>query len=813
MKKVENFFKTESFGFYSLILYSVLLTSLNTFLIVELLSRIITAESFEIIRRISFPPLLALSFVFLGKYLYSSFDFEVRPSKTEIILQIIPTLIVLVVFFKLKHGLVALLICFLVSIPSVILAFYNSQSFTNSNLNAVDLGKSNWKVFGALRFLLIPICIAVATVPFFVPRYLGDETLGNERIVRDIEKLMEPQSTEVIFQFSDRQDFLRFLSLELYAAGVFPNNSYPFRKSENSVGFFLVGQNLQPLCFFLKDELGSSSFAECLKFTLEKNPKKTEAQAAKLGGFNLPPELVKIGTEHLKKSSFINSDKVKEINNLVYELDNSFVRGKYFHHYYSALSAALIDSGTLANQYGIAGGFLPWLIHKITGLNLIASLEAYIVAVNLFILTVLVCLINGNFNWIPRLGFFLSVSSVVVTSGTIAPMLFPARFFPYIGFILALYSFQNWSSDSNTSKHSRLLKLSVYVFAALGGFWDSFYGLIFLFSLLLTYVISTSRWLFPMILAASIGFLTQLIASLALTSSPVPSTPLREYLLGVNSTFAFDSVSLTVVMVSLTSALIFFVVTRTYLSRSFSDRRASSGIFNSFDTTLFVATFSVILCVKPLWNGSENHVGIIYLTVFLVVYSLLKHNLAPRSFLYAVMVIFIFLGFVKPLPSAVFSSLESSDYPRGSAQTLAKFAGFNWLISPAANQYLRNFESLSSGANVLLSPADNLLQLYAGRRLTIGHIDYSTNLNSYEDVGRIVDFLKTNPPEKVLIDKSVFRSQELGSFAIYASDDVRIPLLNRKKYVSYLLEIYDKYVRENYSVSRENENFILFVRH
>ena len=478
-----------------------------------------------------------------------------------------------------------------------------------------------------------------------------------------------------------------------------------------------------------------------------------------------------------KIDSYLSDSSKKILDKELVEL--MLVRGYFFHHYNSILEGVTKENlAGFYNQYGFGPIEIIKTISKIFNLSLIDSTFLSIIILNLLAFISIIYFYGYNTNII--IGYIFSIITVFSVSNIYAPFLYYIRFFPTLILIFIL------NTETKLKK-----EYIIYLILLIIGIYNKEYAIFTSASLFLVYLLKNNL----NYLKYSLAILASLIGIFIFAQKPEIT---GANFLAIISGVGFSSgISVDYVLWSMLTITILFII---YFSNKLKE--ISNG-------DLFLAICLVVFSIKFVSNPGINHVGPLFLLLYILTFNLNKKNILPAHLYLNGSLIFIssimLIGNIPVLMSSNFTK----KYDIASYET-SKISQFFYLDSGLKLKGEQLIELTKEVKYCLISQQDDFYQIYTGKHLTGKMPNLSTNINYPIDLDYVKEGFVTckyivvdkellsNDSEKYLIKSLYNRDKRLDQYiSAYLYDRERL------KYAIPLLT-------KNVKFINENKDFVLF---
>jgi hypothetical protein len=465
--------------------------------------------------------------------------------------------------------------------------------------------------------------------------------------------------------------------------------------------------------------------------------------------FELYPKFV---VEENKR--FVNAIKYQKEINLFTQLVGN--KGLFFHHYNSIIQTintakSYFDFGS--NQYGFGPLFITEMVHKITKITLFDAVFASTLFINGLILLILIIIsskLSHEFKAIMFISYITSILTTYLTTDLMAPFLYYIRYLPSV--LLALLMFHAISlnykiENSNYGKYvffTILILISIYNFE---------YAIFTVAAIGATSMIKRNKFYFisSVILFSSIIFI-KIISHLYLFQ-PEITVPVR-YM-----TYFSQWGAVTNDYRTLTFLLIVLGLT-IWLFKLRKKIELSAEYYIIFFLLLF-------LNIKVVWNFAFNHIGPLFLLAGLVIISNLiiisKQNSKTKNEiqfaegffgkkLNICLMVLICLSII-PNTKNVFLMTEKIHFEEYSKSLISsKFS-----IAKGLLEKLESAKKIYRDGDLIISPIDNSIAIFLGKKVTKPFADLSTNINYNSDIPRISRYF-LDKSKRIIVDEYIDRN-------------------------------------------------------
>lgn len=410
------------------------------------------------------------------------------------------------------------------------------------------------------------------------------------------------------------------------------------------------------------------------------------------------------------------------------------VRGAYIHHF-NSIGTSITEnlSSFFSNQYSFGPLFLSYLVKNYLNFSTFDSIFFATVLINLLILAILFLTVKFHSARTIYFGYALSIIVTFGYSQFMAPFLYGIRYFPLIILCLLFYL----SFIKGNEKHGFFSTFLIFLLLSISAIYAFEYSIILGLSLIFSgFYISRYSYSFygfyTLLLTLIIKFY---ISSLNVAGNSVTNVNYLAYISGIGRG---DELSIILILAIIPLVLLSILL--------FSNRHLiKQEIFVIYFTGLFMS-------IKIVWIGAINHIASLFL-IFAFVYDLLLKekklilfthlNLIQKSIFYITLAILL-LSLFNLINFNFSNKINQIEYEKNST-----FSEFFYIDSQLSGK-LKDFSSIYKNNDLVISPIDNALSIYTGKRLTSPYPDLSTNINSAYEINNIVlNYVGSN----IIVDK------------------------------------------------------------
>jgi hypothetical protein len=485
------------------------------------------------------------------------------------------------------------------------------------------------------------------------------------------------------------------------------------------------------------------------------------------------------------EQSEIDTVFLGELSKVIYNSQ----RGRYMHHYQSAMYPILTGDGWqgyFSNQYGL--GALS-ILKLLDSSSLITSFDAPFYGAMISIIALLLYQIfqmykkSLFFKLYFALAYSGSILATLALSEFMAPLLYPLRYLPM--FVLVIY-LSSKAEEKFDVKSSFFIVLTVIAMSIYSIEYGAMAGLSILASGLVLKSIRTILF--------SIGCLVFLYVFKHLFAIENGST-YSDYL-----SLDFFSSS---ILVNLLIVFSFFT--------SFMCAVMVSKIANKHErfAMIFIAAFLVLASIKLTLNGAFNHAGILIYLNALIWWRLRSYQ--PRR-INKVVFIPIVVNFLIAL-NVVGLSTAISNFEISPPESSIYLTNKDFSIRPIDSElydFFDDFDTLYSTGALVVSSTDAALYFHSKKDLTPPMPDFSTSLYLVKNQIKAAKYFKDNKPEKIIIDKSDSAFKLTGRLA--ALQNVDKVYYERNKKINFIpfskKQDMIKNLIQNFKINDEKRSFL-----
>lgn len=625
-------------------------------------------------------------------------------------------------------------------------------------------------------FLIVSAGIFVVS-PLFVNKYINYESRYSSAHFSDIygAKIVQKGSRYIIIPYSHRQHALLSRNLkgsDLMDAILIEEESIkiPFDNynvlcalgdyHEGNTNFYFRGIRECEL-EFKKSSLDYRTIAERIPFTDDFNSRNLYEFIKQLGG-----------------NFIIYEDK----NQLREYLNITMIRGAFFHHYQSVVRS-LYNGYSLvkvySNQYGFGALTLIWLVSKAGDLRLFDAAYLSIIVSSLI---VYICILM-SFENIKRAdtrvltGFILSIAVTLFTSSVMAPLLFYARTLPYVLLIIELYKMAIKKQSLPSLWPVANIRMIFLVSACLVYSFE--YSILTLAAVMIFYILR--RRVLPLIFII-LSLMLLISAKVILSEKGVVDVNYIDYLSGVGMGGGINGIVIF-------CGLLIICLNFELILNKWKEEYGPYGL---------MLLLTLMYFIKPLWNGSINHLGGTMLMLSCC-FSIRKLYFQNSDVLLKMHSFFVFASILYISSISFTFSLnkkfDNESYARSFISNVFEMpVDYTKVISELQ-------DNIRDG-DLVISPIDNAISLYYSRMITHPYPDFSTNLNSNSDVYiAYKSILSSNKFDRVIVDKLVEERIDFNhAFMLNASSGQYIKNIDHMSRLQNILkESFSRKCGETYS--------------
>ena len=662
------------------------------------------------------------------------------------------------------------------------------------------------KPFGTVisRGVVLILLVAAISLPVLSSKYINSESYPDLKILEESKSFIHLVSliddSSISFNLDEATFELVESNIEkLREVNLTTPSLFKIYKTEKLLRLSLNENALSSLCLMGSyDQKGYIDVVDCF-YNMSFTKKYTKEQAlSHISKINFKNSQIKNQVFYEVNRLFLFPQiQTKKYFSEAYELTQlMFIRGAYLHHY-NSIVRTINDYESLkhyfTNQYGAGPLIISKLTSRLFNLSSFDGVWVSIVLINLLVLMILSIFCRYESNWeIIAFGYSISILVTYFISNLMAPFLYYIRFFPTILMCLLLYLAVSKSIVLRKNLKFTLCFLGLALVIALYNFE---YAILTFCGVLIAGLVTSEVFY---ILFGIISILAAIIFKFINTDATRIDTNYFAYFMGVSGN---SSVHIMVVAFML-SVLLLLVL--------FYRRRLVKEI--PFELVLLFSIF-LTLCIKVVWIGAPNHIGPLFL-ISAFCYSLYVKSYESFSDSYDrnIKKAYISINFFIFILALIQWPLFSMNKEFGGVEY--KYPSFSKFFKLSVNleEKLKDFNSLYRQGDLVISPIDNALSLAVESSITKPYPDISTNVNSREDIRKIVNAYSGLQGGRVIVDKVVVN---LNDFNVVQNSLARHGLSAENIYLGYFSEIqemnliYLSTLRKKHNICAESKYFIV----
>ena len=392
------------------------------------------------------------------------------------------------------------------------------------------------------------------------------------------------------------------------------------------------------------------------------------------------------------------------------------------------------------------------IVHQLGNISLFDSVFISTLIINGLILLLLLLILykqSTELKVVILVSYIASILNTYTTSDMMAPFLYYIRYLPSV--LLALLMFHAILKNYNVEKnnYSKFTFLTLLLLVAIYNFE---YAILTVGALGAASIIKKNKFYF---LSASFAFLgivfIKIISHLYLFQSDI-TVPVR-YL------NYFSQLGLVQMDYRTTS---FLVIILLLLSWFWYLKKKMEFCIEYYIILLLL----LFLNIKVVWIFAFNHVGPLFLLVGLIIASniiiaaknsksqnklLFSSNFFGKNFLNTIIIVLTLSGFANYNMVKNFTTESKFDNysPKNTISSIFK-------ISVDLVDKLKSVGEIYQDGDLVMSPNDNAIAIYLGKKVTKPFADLSTNINYDSDIPRISKYyFHPNKSKRIIVDKYI----------------------------------------------------------
>ncbi len=687
-------------------------------------------------------------------------------------------------------------------------------------------------------------CIAIFAVamPLIIDKYINAESWPNEGLMQKIDSPKSYLSSRENFYNQESTD--RWKNILLIASEdrkVFLDNVETDQKTDNfkdKIYFYSNDKDklvlsifngykatsyfryVSPICLLVKKTQRLSSVKTKGDYGFSSSEECIDEVYKMYSGQNENDKLTyKIFTKQLRNSELIVSNKSFDellIDDLVMVKSNSMpksyvsdihpllayslVNGGIAHHYNAVLQTINLSQSKLdlfTNQYG----FGPLvIISSIANFFRVENFDALYLSIPISALFIFLLLVifkpRNNFYFMLLLsGFTLSIFSIFVGSDIFAPMLYFIRYLPSVLFSIYLYSHILGNRTLQRLYFSGVThKFILFSFALISSLYSFEYGILTSFAFLLTSIYFNDKFYF--ILGSTFIFLGMMIK---FSLQPLTiGQPFIQTFAGIGMSANIDPIFILFLIALLVINIMF------YLSA-----KKIPHLKEGFLLLMLLDLYTL----KPIWNSSYNHIGPLFLFMFIICIIILNSGIKSNNvkffsiFYYFNFLIFFLLCFNLSFDNRLSSKYDEVEYSKADFSKI-------FSVSDDVGAKIISFKKIFRAGDLILSKNDDLLSIASQNLLTKPYQNVSTNNHTFVDSHLVTSHYLNS--SRVLIDKAIaYPDLTLNPliFKFYGyNEGIDGAINNYKIEVMNMNFIYKALLKLGFSQCAENELFLAICK-